>query len=73
MPRIPTLVLGAERDVLIPSVLAESSARMLGADYRLLEGQGHAVMLEAAWQGAAAVVHDWLRAQGAAGQAAQGA
>ena len=73
VPRIPTLVLGAERDVLIPSVLAESSARMLGADYRLLEGQGHAVMLEAAWQGAAAVVHDWLRAQGAAGQAAQGA
>lgn len=72
-PRIPTLVLGAERDVLIPVALAESSARMLRADYRPLAGLGHAVMLEAGWEGAAGVVREWLDAcGGAAGRAAQG-
>jgi len=71
--RVPTLVLGAERDVLIPAALAESSARMLGAEYRLLEGLGHAVMLEAGWQGAARVLLDWLAAQpGAAARTARG-
>lgn len=71
-PRVPTLVLGAARDVLIPAALAESSARMLGADYRRLEGLGHAVMLETGWQDAARAVREWLDArQGAAPRAAQ--
>lgn len=70
--RVPTLVLGAARDVLIPAAQAESSARMLGADYRLLEGLGHAVMLETGWQDAARVVLEWLDArQGAAPHAAR--
>lgn len=69
--RIPTLVLGAERDVLIPAALAESSARMLGAEYRALEGLGHAVMLETGWLAAASAVHDWLGVT--AGRAAEGA
>ncbi len=69
--RVPTLVLGAERDVLIPAALAESSAHMLGANYRLLEDLGHAVMLEAGWQDAARALLDWLEAQpGAALRAA---
>jgi len=61
--RVPTLVLGAARDVLIPAVLAESSARMLGADYRRLEGLGHAVMLETGWQDAARAVLEWVDAR----------
>ncbi|HSH08351.1 MAG TPA: alpha/beta fold hydrolase [Burkholderiales bacterium] len=61
--RVPTLVLGAGRDVLIPAALAGSSARMLGAEYRLLEDLAHAVMLEAGWQGAARAVLDWLEAR----------
>jgi len=69
--RIPTLVLGAERDVLIPAALAESSARMLGAEYRVLEGFGHAVMLETGWLAAASAVRDWLGV--AVGRAAEGA
>lgn len=71
--RTATLVLGAERDVLIPASLAESSARMLGAEYRLLEGLGHAVMLETGWQSAARAVLEWLAARRvAAGQAVEG-
>jgi len=70
-PRIPTLVLGAQRDMLIPVAYAASSARMLGADYRLVEGLGHAVMLESGWRGAASAVLDWLDARNlAAGRAA---
>jgi len=61
--RTPTLVLGAARDVLIPVALAESSARMLGAEYRRLEGLGHAVMLEAGWEAPARAVRDWLDAR----------
>ncbi|MBI3371524.1 MAG: alpha/beta fold hydrolase [Betaproteobacteria bacterium] len=55
-----TLVLGAERDALIPAYLARSAAQMLGADYGTLPGLGHAVMLEADWQNAAQALLDWL-------------
>lgn len=60
---VPSLVLGAERDLLIPVSLVESSARMLGAEYRQLEGLGHAVMLDSGWQAAARAVLEWLDAR----------
>ena len=59
-----TLVLGAERDALIPAYLAQSAAQMLGADYAVLRGLGHAVMLEADWQSAAQALLDWLEKAG---------
>lgn len=60
--RPATLVLGAERDVLIPVSLAQTTARLLNAEYRQLEDLGHAVMLETGWQSAARAVLDWLEA-----------
>jgi len=60
MRRPPTLVLGASRDVLIPAAQAHATARMLGAEYRELEGLGHAVMLDAGWEAAASAIADWL-------------
>lgn len=62
LPR--TLVLGAERDALIPAYLARSAAQMLGADYGTLPGLGHAVMLEADWQSAAEALLGWLERAG---------
>jgi non-heme chloroperoxidase len=62
LPR--TLVLGAERDALIPHASAEGAARMLDADYVLLEGLGHGVMLDRGWERAAAAILGWLEAQG---------
>lgn len=59
-----TLVLGAARDALISPALAESTARLLSADYRLLEGLGHALMLDARWEHAAAALHGWLEERG---------
>jgi len=71
--RVPTLVLGAEKDALIPAHFAETSARMLGAEYQRLEGCGHAVMLDAQWRDAAQVVRDWLDARKDASGVAAGA
>ena len=64
MNRPETLVLGASHDSLIPAVMAQSAATMLGAEYRLLDGLGHAVMLESGWQRAAQEILDWLDARG---------
>ena len=58
--RPPTLVLGAGRDALISAHEAQATARMLGADYKLLPELGHAVMLDAGWEGAAQAIADWL-------------
>lgn len=56
----PTLVLGAEHDVLIPPAQAEGAARMLHAEYRQLPAIGHAIMLDARWQTAATAIAEWL-------------
>jgi non-heme chloroperoxidase len=62
-PRPPTLVLGAEHDVLIPPAQAQSTARLLNADYLKLPGLGHAVMLDAGWESAAKEILAWLEAR----------
>lgn len=62
--RPPTLVLGAEKDSLIAHGEAQATARMLGADYRLLGGLGHAVMLDEGWETAAETIAGWLEEKG---------
>lgn len=59
-----TLVLATERDALISPALAESTARMLGAEYRMVEGLGHALMLDARWERAAEALLAWLEERG---------
>lgn len=65
MNRVEALVLGAEHDALIAPALAQSAAQMLGAEYRQLDGMGHAVMLETEWQRAAGVILEWVEARAA--------
>lgn len=60
MQRVQALVLGAEHDALIAPSLAQSAARLLGAEYRQLDGLGHAVMLDSAWESAAQAILAWL-------------
>jgi pimeloyl-ACP methyl ester carboxylesterase len=60
MERVDALVIGASEDALISPALARSAATLLGAEYRQLEGLGHAVMLETAWEQAAQAILDWL-------------
>jgi non-heme chloroperoxidase len=56
----PTLVLGAQKDSLISHGEAQGTAQLLGADYRLLAGLGHAVMLDEGWETAAQAIAAWL-------------
>jgi pimeloyl-ACP methyl ester carboxylesterase len=58
--RPPTLVLGAEKDALIPATQAQGTARLLGAQYRMLPGLGHAIMLDEGWEAAAQEILAWL-------------
>ena len=44
--------------------MAQSAATLLGAEYRLLEGLGHAAMLDTDWQLAAQEILEWLDARG---------
>jgi non-heme chloroperoxidase len=62
--RPPTLVLGAQQDALFAAGEAQSSARMLGAEYRQLPGLGHAIMLDGGWESAAQSMADWLEEKG---------
>lgn len=59
-----SLVVAAERDVLIPLAQVKLGAHHLGAEFRMLPGMGHAVMLEEGWADAAAVLLDWLSGLG---------
>ena len=59
-----TLVIGAQRDVLIPAAQVASAARLLGAEYHEMAGLGHALMMETAWREPAQVVLDWLQQRG---------
>ncbi|MEK9672887.1 MAG: alpha/beta fold hydrolase [Rhodospirillaceae bacterium] len=56
----PVLVLGAERDNLIPPAFVHGTAAFLGTNAYIFDGMGHAVMLEADWRKAAETVSDWL-------------
>jgi pimeloyl-ACP methyl ester carboxylesterase len=62
--RPPTLVLGAEKDALIPAAQARGTANLLGAEYRELPALGHALMLDEGWETAAQSIAGWLEEKG---------
>jgi len=62
MHKPPLLVLGAEKDVLIPAFLVQSTARTYGVPDRIFRGLGHGVMLEQDWGHVAETIRDWLLA-----------
>lgn len=57
---IPMLVVGASEDTFVPPWMARSTARYYDAPCHILDGMGHAMMLEPDWERAATVLHDWL-------------
>jgi pimeloyl-ACP methyl ester carboxylesterase len=56
----PLLVLGAERDVMVPPQQVESCARTYGTQAEIFAGMGHAMMLDAGWQKVADRIIGWL-------------
>jgi non-heme chloroperoxidase len=57
----PMLILGAERDILVPPSQAEEAARTYGTQAEIFPGMGHVMMLEAGWQPVADRIIEWLR------------
>ncbi len=60
----PLLLLAAGRDALFPVAAQAASARALGADFEVVPGSGHDIMLDVAWREGARLVLDWLARAG---------
>ncbi|AWK88025.1 alpha/beta hydrolase [Azospirillum thermophilum] len=56
----PFLVMGAERDLLIPPDQVRATARLVGAEPVILPRMGHTIMLEPGWRTAAERIADWV-------------
>lgn len=60
MHRPPMLVVGAEKDALVPAFLAQATAHTYGKPCHILRGMGHAVTHEKDWQSGARLIAEWL-------------
>ncbi|MGE5493057.1 MAG: alpha/beta hydrolase [Actinomycetota bacterium] len=60
MRRPPMLILGAEKDVLVPAFLVQATAHTYGLPHRIFHDMGHAVTHEKKWPLVAATLRDWL-------------
>lgn len=60
MHRPPMLILGAEKDLLVPAFLVQATAQTYGLHARIFHGMGHAVTHEKDWPLVATVLRDWL-------------
>lgn len=60
-PSCPILVLGSEKDRLIPQSAVHMTARSYGVTAEIFPGLGHGLMLERDWRKVAQRILDWLR------------
>ncbi|MER2540353.1 MAG: alpha/beta fold hydrolase [Azonexus sp.] len=60
MNRPPMLVLGAEKDVLVPAFLVQTTAQTYGLHAHIFREMGHAVTHEKEWPLVAATIGQWL-------------
>ena len=60
MNRPPMLVLGAEKDVLVPAFLVQTTAQTYGLHAHIFRDMGHAVTHEKEWPLVAATIGQWL-------------
>jgi non-heme chloroperoxidase len=61
----PVLVVGGERDALIPSRAFRDTARHYGVQARIIPGVAHAMMLETGWRAVADRLLRWLKEEAA--------
>jgi non-heme chloroperoxidase len=60
MNRPPMLILGAEKDVLVPAFLVQTTAQTYGLHAHIFHDMGHAVTHEKEWPLVAATIGKWL-------------
>lgn len=64
MHKPPMLVLGGEKDHLIPPTLVEMTSRTYGVEAEIFPNLGHGMMLERYWRPPAERIRDWLAENG---------
>ena len=52
--------LGAEQDLLVPPGYVRALADLSGADFHLVAGRGHNLLLERKWRETAGLIGEWL-------------
>jgi pimeloyl-ACP methyl ester carboxylesterase len=60
MNRPPMLIIGAEKDMLVPAFLVQTTAHTYGESCHILRNMGHAITHEKEWPHAAAIIQTWL-------------
>ena len=60
MHRPPMLILGAEKDMLVPAFLVQTTAHTYGLNCHLFRDMGHALTHERQWPQVAAAIEHWL-------------
>jgi pimeloyl-ACP methyl ester carboxylesterase len=60
LEHIPTLIFGAEADLLVPPDAVRGLALSLSADFVQLQGTGHGIPLNPVWADASAQILEWL-------------
>ena len=63
MHRPPLLIVGAEKDMLVPAFLVQSCAQTYGEHAHIFRNMGHAITHEAGWRDVVALMTDWLAVQ----------
>jgi pimeloyl-ACP methyl ester carboxylesterase len=58
--KTPLLWLAAGADTLLPEPAERRSAAYYGADYVVVDGAGHNIMMEETYRETAVLIHDWL-------------
>lgn len=61
MHRPPMLIIGAEKDMLVPAFLVQTTAHTYGQPCHILRDMGHAITHEKEWPHAAAMIETWLK------------
>lgn len=56
----PMLIIGAEKDALVPPFLVQATGQNYSLPVHLFQGMGHALTHEKGWQEVADFIHDWI-------------
>lgn len=56
----PMLIIGAEKDALVPPFLVQATGQNYSLPVHIFEGMGHALTHEQGWQEVADFIHDWM-------------
>ena len=61
---VPVLVVAGEKDNVFTVTEEKATAQKYNADFILIQGQAHNLMMESAWQSVADQIHEWIQTTG---------